>query len=68
MQIKYISILAKLKLYYLNLQKKTIHLDLKLKLNRETKLNKANATLSKIRHFVDSIKIILFLLGLNTEL
>ena len=82
MQIKYVSILAKLKLSYLKLQKKQPDFGLKLKVNGNrlqptnsmkylgvkidehltwkpqiggisAKLNKANAMLSKTRHFVD---------------
>ena len=82
MQTKYVSILAKLDLYYLDLQKKQLDFGLKLKLNGKrlyptnsvkylgvkidehltwkpqidgisTKLNKANAILSKVRYFVD---------------
>ena len=82
MQTKYVSMLAKLNLAYLDLQKKQLDIGLKLKLNGKrlyptnsvkhlgveidenltwkphiagtsSKLNKANAMLSKIRHFVD---------------
>ena len=82
MQTKYVSLLAKLKFSYLNLQKKQLDFGLKLKLHGKrlypansvkylgvkinehwsrkphidgifAKLNKANAMLSKIKHFVD---------------
>ena len=89
MQTKYVSMLAKLSMSYLDMQIKQLDFGLKLKFNGKrlyptrpvkylgvkiyehltckphidgisTKLNKANAVLSKIRHFVDekALKVI----------